>query len=186
MSVTVVIKNDVTGVLNRLASHMPKVLQKSVLLAAEYVAGEIRRNVMSTFKGRTGNLARSFRVTFLGWDSEGVSAGALSDSVYAGIQEEGGTIKPRNKKFLAIPLPNANVPVGKWPRDYGDKLTLIPRKGKPALLAIVTKKKVTPMFVLVPSATITGKGYIARAKEDALPVVTQMMRDHITKGFPNG
>lgn len=72
----------------------------------------------------------------------------------AGIHEFGGTIKPKNAKALAIPLPIAN---GTRPSDHSD--LFIP-KGK----NILAKKKgndgFTPFFILVQSVTIPERSYI--------------------------
>lgn len=166
-------------------------LENGVFKCAQVAAGEIRREVLSTFQGRTGTLARSFKETFLGDSKDGIrSAGAVSDLEYAPIQDEGGTIRSKNGRKLAVPIRGANVPVGKWPRDFAPgQLKLIPRRGRPPLLAKVhtrgAKKgvaeltRIEPVFVLLSSVTISGKGYLKRAADAAAPRMAEIMGDSI-------
>lgn len=110
---------------------------RNLLLAAQFLTGQIRREIFRRAKGGRGGLARSFKPTFLGQLSDGrLAAGVFSALSYARIQEEGGIIRPKNRKFLAVPHPMAKIPAGKWPRHWGGRLRLIPRKGKPSLLVL--------------------------------------------------
>jgi hypothetical protein len=147
------------------ADGMPEALRKGSLAAAQVATREIKLAVHETVEGRgvvTGNLARSFKTTFLGQTGKDVKAGSPSSLVYAGIQNYGGTIYPRTAKALAVPL--RPLPVGKWPRDFPKgELSFIPRKGRPPLLAKVSKNKVEPYFLLKKSVTIRPKNYIEKA-----------------------
>lgn len=60
---------------------------------------------------RTGALRRSmgFSVDGDGFES---SLRVFAGTPYANIQEEGGTIRPKNKRFLTVPLPDALTPAG--------------------------------------------------------------------------
>lgn len=112
-----------------------------------------------------------------------LSAGSSTraDLRYAGIQEEGGTIKPRRGKFLAIPLgpakTGAGVPRFASPRDVPG-LRYQPIRG--GLQALLVKDgggraaRAVPWFLLVRSVRITGKHYMrdaGAAVTSAFPVV---------------
>lgn len=173
----VTVKNGVGVFVKAFKGNLEQALDAGVLKCAQVAAGEIRRTILATFKGRTGNLARSFRETFLGSAKTGVaSAGALSDSVYAEIQDAGGTVRPK-RKYLAIPVPSANVPYGKWPRDYakgelrfkrgrGDSALLVDRAGK-------------PIFALKKQVRITGRSYLATAAEASQPKLAEVMGQNV-------
>lgn len=173
---------DVGLILEILDGKIEDTAAALVMKAAQHVVGTIREVVYETFPdGRTGALARSFRPTFLGRVDGGVSAAAKSELVYARIQDEGGTVVPKTVKNLAIPL--SRTPVGKWPRHFAKgELTLIPGKGgKASILARVKRGKVEPMFVLVRSVRIPGRGYLATAAERAAEGVEEIMAEGYEK-----
>ncbi|MEA3225733.1 MAG: hypothetical protein U9Q07_07255 [Planctomycetota bacterium] len=121
-------------------------------------------------KRRTGNLMRSFHVgSKMGIDN--VTAWSASTSPYASIHETGGEIKPRRRKFLAIPLPGARTKAGvtkgsmigvvkgqSQPSLYGVK-GLFPIVSKKGNLLLVKKKGAgfVPLFVLKKSVAIPAR-----------------------------
>jgi hypothetical protein len=169
-------KNTASDMLAKLSKNVTLQRAKMLISAAQHATAELRREIYETFpSGRTGGLARSFRETFASSDGATIEGGSYSDLEYAAIQDEGGIIRPRVKKFLAVPVSGAKIAVGKWPRHWEDgKLTLIPRKGKPSLLAVVTKKKVTPKYVLLRSVKIKPKNYIERGADRAMPGIDEI------------
>jgi Family of unknown function (DUF6441) len=182
------IKDSAGPSLEGMAKSLPTATARGVLAAAQETEGILRREVYSTFQGRTGGLARSFKATFLGYKGTIVSAGVFSKSVYADIQDQGGRILPKNGKKLAVPLPGANIPIGKWPRDFGkDQLVFIKRKGGRApILAKVTKNRVTPMFALMSSITIRGRHYIDAAAAKATPKIEEIVGREIAVDIERG
>lgn len=160
MSILVEIKDGVTPALKSFDKQMRGLLENSTLRAAEEVAGNVRREVIKRLaKDPTGNLARSFRPSLVQKSKRKMVAGVFSDVVYAEIQDQGGTIFPKKKK-LAVPLPGAPVPRGKWPRDFARGELF--RMG--SVLAKARKRgKAIPMFALVSSVRIRGVQYIDAA-----------------------
>lgn len=82
----------------------------------------LRRNAINrldqrTIKDRvtTGALARSIQTV-----NDAQKGRVFTNLVYARVQQEGGTIKAKNKKYLAIPNPKNTAlrRSGKWPRDF--------------------------------------------------------------------
>lgn len=174
----VTVNNGIGVFVAAFKGKLPQLLESGVFKCAQIAAGELRRTVYSTFKGRTGELARSFKETFLGNAKDGIrSAGALSDLVYAPIQDEGGTVTPKRGKYLAIPLPGAGVPYGKWPRDYAKgELHFIKSRAGNALLADPTGK---PIFALKTSVRLRGRGYVRAAADAAAPKMAEVMGESI-------
>lgn len=117
----------------------------------------MRREIMSRLsKDPTGRMARS--VTSEADGKGGADVGPTT--IYSRIQNDGGIIRAAGKK-LAVPLSFARVPKGKAPRDWSPgQLTLIPRKGKDSLLAVVSKGKIDAKYVLKDKVTIKGVHYL--------------------------
>lgn len=179
MSIVAIIRKDAAKTLDRMGLTLPSMLEAGVLESAQKTTGIIRMVIYDTFQGRTGSLARSYSETFLGWSGAVVSAASQSDHVAARIQDVGGTIRPKTRKFLAVPVGAGKLlPVGKWPRDFAPgQLRFIKSfiRGRPSILAKVSKTKVEPMFVLVRSVTIPGKHYLDEASKIAAPVVAGIL-----------
>lgn len=172
---------QVTGIMRRLSDDAKRVLVRGVAKAAAYTAGEIATHLIDSGAG-PGPLSRSFRAEPISIERGHVSAWARSigsAEVYAGIQNDGGTIRPKTRRHLAVPIKGAGIAKGKWPRHFGaGELKLIPRRGRPSLLVAETgaRKRVIrhskgrtikawargikPMFVLMPSVRIRPKHYL--------------------------
>jgi hypothetical protein len=176
------VENKASAELEAAAKRLPAALRKGVLRLAQASTGEIRSQIYSTFKGRTGGLAKSFREVFIKQTAIEVSARSFSDLVYAKIQDEGGTIHAK-RKWLAIPI-GRKVPLGKWPRDYGrGELILVGKEGLGLVLARIIgkgkKAKVDPLFALRRSVTLTGRGYVEKARGEVAKVADKIMADGI-------
>lgn len=86
----------------------PVLLQQWMTDVVQHMVGAVQKNIGDggLIGRRTGNLARAitFQVTPL---PDGVTGSVWPDPdkvPYGDIQEEGGTVIPKNSKFLAIPL----------------------------------------------------------------------------------
>jgi hypothetical protein len=115
-----------------------------------------------------------------GWmisDSEPLGAigvpGNHPAAAYAGIQETGGTIYPKNARALAIPISD-EAKLHASPREM-DGLVLISRPGKPPILARVAGEKVETHWVLVPSVTIEPTHWLSHGVERAAPEMARVM-----------
>lgn len=161
------------------------VIGDGVFRAALYTAGVIRKTVYSVFRVRTGSLARSFNATFIGKRDGGFSAGVYSDLVYAGVQEVGGTIYPK-RKYLAIPLPSANIPIGKWPRHFTDLFLIKSKAGNLILAQKGGKGKIRPMFVLKQQVYVPPKGYIEQSAEEAGPEIERIISQAVAQRLKGG
>jgi hypothetical protein len=176
---------DIGSLMERVRAHTSLRLHAGVLKAAQYAAGELRRKVQSTFKQRTGQLGRSFLPTSEITVGKGsISAGAFSDLICAKIQDEGGIITPKNRKFLAIPISSkARNTVGLWPRHWpkGQLVFLKDRAGG-RLIEIKGKKnpQVILHYLLRRSAKITGRHYIAASENAVRDAVRQIIAGSVS------
>jgi hypothetical protein len=163
-------------------------------------------------KVRSGNLRRSlgFRVDYDadGLPSATIGSGALYPSpmlssgtdeetgaevdvsdtdrvVYATILEEGGTIKPKGHKYLAIPTENMKTAAGvararagyvwKNPGEFGFSTTIILGKMIYGVSGAKGTRKLTPIFSLVESVEIPAFEYMSRTAEENREVVIEDM-----------
>ncbi len=176
MSVGIQIRSKgAVAAINAIAQDLPKALITGLLKATYHVENKVKSEVYEKFPdGRTGALARSFKPVFLGRDGNVISAAVQSDLVYARIQEEGGTITAKGK-YLAVPISD-RIPVGKWPRHFGaGELVRIQKRGGNPILAKITGKKITPMFVLKSSVHLRGRKYLESAEKRAVPGVEEII-----------
>lgn len=184
MSVTVKITGDKPGTMfNAMTKSLPEALKRGVFTAATVAGGAIVDKVYEVFPQGRGRLARSFLpAKFVVPEKGGISAAALSDLVYAGIQDEGGTIFPKTARLLAQPVtPEAKK---QWPRDWpGDVLFMIRSKNGKLLLVTEHNDKLTTQYILHDSVTITGKGYVEAAEQGAHDDIVRSVLDAVDKGI---
>ncbi len=139
------IEKDMTGALKKTQAlaNVPKAFKKTVTAWAADSVKELKRSASDMKKSgpgrKTGQLARSVGMKVTG-DAEksmsvavGTGVGGTLASKYAKIQDEGGTIKPKNKKYLAIPLPGTKG----VPANFPDAFIIKSKKGN---LLIVQRK----------------------------------------------
>jgi len=100
-------------------------------------------------------------------DGKSVQVGFLGQdfiNMIANVHEFGATIKPTKGKYLAIPIKKEAK--GKSPRDFRN-LTFIPGKNPDSgMLAIVTGKKVTPLFLLKKEVKIPERSFVRTSFDD--------------------
>lgn len=112
---------------------------------------------------------------------------------YGRIQEEGGTIKPVNGRFLAIPVGHALTAAGvaryPSPRDVPG-LRFVPIRGG-AMGRLVRdvggrRARTDLYFLLVRSVTIRPKRYLATARDQLLPHMPGYILDPIVGAITAG
>lgn len=81
-----------------------RLYEQAFTAALETIQAEVVRSTMARLaKDPTGELARSWEVA-VGVSGSEVSGSVRSEVPYARIHNEGGTVRPRRGKYLAIPL----------------------------------------------------------------------------------
>jgi len=114
-----------------------------------------------------------------------------SNLEYAGMIEfgtkhlPGGVLKPRNSRFLAIPLDAAKTAAGvpRSPKDYIDTFV---KKGPSGNLIIWGRKDLStpdpvPLFALVTQVTIKGRGVFREARGRISPTIVRRAQDAIAE-----
>lgn len=161
-------------------------IREQVAIEAKGTAltAEARAKMLATerLKVRTGRLRGS--IAGLVEDEPAAFLVRLrSDVPYARVQEEGGTIRPRRGKFLAIPnsLTGAGVSRYASPRDVPG-LRFVPTRGGASgmLVRDVGRGKsarIEVMFWLVRQVTLKPKRYLA----DGLDQAAQGLTDRLAR-----
>jgi hypothetical protein len=170
---------EINALLARVSGATPAALAVGALRGAQHVAGEIRSTLFDVVRGSsqsplTGRLARSWRERLVVAEDQQATAEAYSDLAYARIQDEGGTITPRVRKYLAIPL--IRMPVGKWPRDWpAGALSFVPTRRGGVLVRRAKKGRGEAVYALVRSVRIPAKRYVEKAVRKAEPEIPAIM-----------
>lgn len=167
------------------ASEMSEESVKLMLQAAELAAGEIRLAAFDAFPSGRGGIARSFNATMLQSEKGSLKSGALSDLVYARIQDKGGDIFPKRAKALTVPVSH----IAKTMRDHGvgardwpdGKLALVWPRGKPHGFLIETRRrgKFIVHYVLKKQVHINPTHYIDKAREAVEPKISELFEDRL-------
>ena len=105
---------------------------------------------------------------------------------YASIQETGGVIKPKNAKYLCIPLPAAldssGIPLKSSPRDWPGTFCTLSKAGN---LIIFQKRgtSIVPLYVLKDSVTIPPRLGMRKSLDAGLPYFVGRAMDAIVKAM---
>ena len=189
-------KGEVTAYVSELQEGLKDVYESGALMAAKLVTGAIRESIYFTFSQqpetfwssiskKSGRLARSFKEEIVEIDNRGFVVRSASSLVYARIQEEGGIITPKARKYLSVPLEKSAVGVS--PRFYPGELKFLdnPRTGKKSLVKQVgtqvkdgrTVPKYEAVYALRSLVRIRPKGYIERAQRESEPEIAEKFGD---------
>lgn len=152
--------------------------------AAIILTDDTREAILTSYVGegnRTGGLARSFRPVVRS-DSKRTTIATESDLIYAAIQDQGGIIRPKHVKALAIPM--KRLPIGKWPRHFkrGELFSYTPKGSKERFLARQKgKHSVEVLYLLRKSVRLEGKDYTGKAVATALPKIVKLFARELTE-----
>lgn len=105
---------------------------------------------------RTRTLARSIHWEILEADNVHVVVGVGTDLEYAKIQEYGGTIVPKEKQFLAVPLTEGGRAIEGARNFEGLRVVM----GKSGQSGVLVDKQGTAHYALVRSVTIPAQPYL--------------------------
>lgn len=168
-------KGSVEKWIGNVADKVKDGTAKTMLQAAELAAGAVRREVNQSFRPGTEALARSFTATLLAPKQGKLRSGAISDSVYARIQDQGGTIVPRNAKALTVPVSQQAKSAsrrGIGAREFPSPLALIWPKGRDR--GYLVEKGVGVHYVLRKSVTLPGRTYLLESAKAVEPELNEL------------
>lgn len=134
----------------------------------------IQQNLAGTILNRrTGNLAARTRVTKATVTGRKVSITIQTNGVpYGLIHETGGTIRPKTKQFLTIPLPGALTPSGVLRKSAGE-LQQNPSPFDTTFIhdgTIIGERNdaLTPLFILRKSVEIPARRWASGAVDSTI------------------
>lgn len=159
---------------DELTAKVGEAIKGNMLQAAELAAGAVRREVFRTFNPGTSKLARSYTATLLQPKAGKLRAGAISDLVYARIQDKGGTITPKTAKALTVPISNQAKALsrsGVGAREFPTPLALIWPKGKSSGV-LVSKQGVE--YALKRSVDIPATNYLDKSAKAVDPELEEL------------
>ncbi len=159
------------------------------LRVAQDAAGELAEQSMALLtKDPTGALARSFEARLVSSSGLVFAAEAGSRLPYARIQDEGGIIRPRRRKYLAIPIPG-RVPRGMGPREYPRPLSFVATKRGEGLLIEkqgrggALLRGLRAIYALKRSVRIPGVRYVEAAYNELEPTIAQTFVEYLGEHF---
>lgn len=106
------------------------------------------------------------------------------------VHEEGRTITPKKKQYLAIPLPAAldsrGVPKKRSPRDWKRTFVAKSRKGNLIIFRKVSKSKILPLYLLTKKSVIPERLGLVITGQTALPVFEDRLFDKLVRELMKG
>ena len=157
-------------------------------LASRHSGGWPGGTGADTLSRRTGALVNSIiaSVRVNGETFATIQGSIGSDVPYAGIQEFGGTIVPKNATYLTIPLPAAldgsGVPLYAKARDWPNTFVARSKAGN---LIIFQKRgsSIVPLYVLKTSVTIPPRLGMKKTLDAGLPYFVGRAMDALVAGI---
>lgn len=150
-------------------------LERALIAGALVIRNEAERNAPK----RTRTLARSISVETVEKSPERATVKIGTNLEYAAIHEFGGTIYPKNGKFLAVPI-SAEARQFVEPKNYPGKLHAVMGS---ATSGVLLDDDNDAQFALVTSVTIPARPYLRPAfdtqRENATGVVVEALRQLI-------
>lgn len=174
-------RQEIINNLKQIQKDFPKIAEKITKRFLESIRGSIVKNYLKgqVLKSVTGKLSSS-----INWWLSGSEGWIGSNLVYAAIHEYGGTIVPKNAKYLTIPLwKGAARQIGGAREVPGAFFKMT--NGR-LLMYGKSKYGVMPYFLLLKSVTLPPRPYIWPAierffKDDAQRIAEVTIEEMIVK-----
>ena len=179
------VKKDWNGSAKVLSRELKTFLDSvAQALASRHSGGWPGGTGADTLSKRSGTLVNSIIASVrVNGDTFATIQGSIgSDAPYAGIQEFGGTIVPKNAKYLTVPLAAAldgsGVPIYPQARDWPNTFVA---KSKAGNLIIFQKRgtSIVPLYVLKSSVTIPPRLGMKKTLDAGLPYFVGRAMDEL-------
>lgn len=148
----------------------------------------VQRNLAGgILERRTGQLAARTRVTRPKVTARQVSFAIETNNIpYGLIHEVGGTIRPRQKKALTIPLPAALTPAGVVRKTAGELLdNPSPFESTFAAKGVIFGKRpndsIEPLFALAQKVEIPARKWASSAIDDTISQLIRRLDEALTR-----
>lgn len=172
MNITMENWEEVSKNLKGAGSYIRGAQERHIKWAGPFMEGKVKDEAEARLKRRTGRYLGGIRHSV---DTRRLQARIGTNVKYAAQREFGGVIKPKNAKWLTIPLKAAKTRVGvsRKARDYYDTFFHRTKDGRLFIFGSRTKKGgILPLFRLVkrveqkrtPKGLIFGGAFEANVK----------------------
>jgi hypothetical protein len=171
------IKSDVEKVLPELRGD---VLKKAAMAGGEVILSNAKVNANQLFKNSHpgSGLAGSIHLEVTESNDNQCVVAVGPDKLYGRIQEIGGTIRPINGKFLAIPL-SGEANKYESPKNYPGKLHFVGDDGG----GILADKEGNAIYALKTSVTLPARPYLRPALDEHVPQIEAAAGEQIRIGI---
>ena len=173
--------------------ELRKYLMATLTRASLVGEGAARLAATTRLRVRTGRLRSSITHSVTespqGLELRLHAGGGRKPVAYAGMQEHGGTVRPRRGQYLTVPLPGALTAAGALRARFAvpGGLRMVPglfviRSGAGNLLVVEKRGAgIRPLFVLKHSVSVRGKGFLATGAAEAVRALPEMLRKSIVR-----
>jgi HK97 gp10 family phage protein len=148
------------------------VAEDTLIVAAKSGAEIVQTAAQTKAPRKTSTLARSIHVEVTKRSPQYVEVAIGTDLEYAAIHEFGGVIKPKNARFLAIPVSSA-AKIAVSPGNFPDKLNFVPR----SFGGMLVDRAGEAHFILKTSVTIPSHPYLRPALDENEDAVVKEMAE---------
>lgn len=140
--------------------------------AVQQVIRNVTGGIIGKYKGgrRTGKLRRSIRFKVHGSKNDSTIEIGSWGVIYARILERGGTIRPKRKQYLTIPLPGVQGVIRNYPGGFFKES----RRGN-LLYFIKEGGGIRPLFVLKKSVDIPAFEWLEKSIKQKRTLLDRML-----------
>jgi len=176
--------------LNNISSMFPL----KIVEAAQELQSELILSTSETLKKYSqGTLKRAWKISAARTSPSGLEIDVTNAVPYALIHEEGGVIRPKRVKALAVPNRNYRpiikngIPIA--PREFDPGRNLLkfqPPKKAGRIGYLVDIKTGELAYTLMASVKIKPTGYIKKALDRAAPRITELLGEGMVTALGKG
>lgn len=190
--------DDVQKILEKIPEvifvNAKKTLASYVLSTQAEITQSFNRDPSTSLQTRTGNLQRSIDVENSGRKLETLRVSIFTDSIYAPIHEEGGTIRARRAfrnlnggPYLAIPsdINKTRAGVTRFsPRDaFSIGASIVAIKNPKNAPFMIVDEDIGPLFWLVKEVDIKARLGMVKTTEKNVPALVDDLYDILFEGL---
>lgn len=163
--------------LDQLTPEIKKTVGREILTATLLIEQSAKQNIARNFHGK-GTLAASVKHRLEKFGGLSLAGVVYSNLVYAAIHEFGGTVTPKDAKWLTIPFEGVQGRA----MDYQDTFFAKTASGN---LVLFQKRggEAIPLFLLVKKAEIPARPWLNPALENNREAVTTIIGDAVKEAL---